>query len=209
MTGLPRRWRRRYPARFVRRAETIRTQTWEGSTMSDSSLFEEGLKVRKEVLGEDYVNKSIAGADEFTRTMAEWSTEFCWGALWTRPGLDRRTRSIVNLAMLGALNRPHELKLHVKGALKNRLTKDEIKEILLQVAVYCGIPSGIDAFRNARGVQGSGRPMTRLLEPCSTLIVRERGHVGVRHRARGGPDASTSTPRARPWSAQVTGPGVN
>ena len=101
-----------------------------------SELFDKGLKVRKEVLGEDYVNKSIAGADEFTRTMAEWSTEFCWGALWTRPGLDRRTRSIVNLAMLGAL--------------KNGLTKDEIKEILLQVAVYCGIPSGIDAFRNAR-----------------------------------------------------------
>ena len=115
-----------------------------------SELFDKGLKVRKEVLGEDYVNKSIAGADEFTRTMAEWSTEFCWGALWTRPGLDRRTRSIVNLAMLGALNRPHELKLHVKGALKNGVTKDEIKEILLQVAVYCGMPSGIDAFRNAR-----------------------------------------------------------
>jgi 4-carboxymuconolactone decarboxylase len=123
---------------------------WKDTTMSDSSLFEKGLKVRKEVLGEDYVNKSIAGADEFTRTMAEWSTEFCWGALWTRPGLDRRTRSIVNLAMLGALNRPHELKLHVKGALKNGLTKDEIKEILLQVAVYCGVPAGIDAFRNAR-----------------------------------------------------------
>ena len=96
-----------------------------------SELFDKGLKVRKEVLGEDYVNKSIAGADEFTRTMAEWSTEFCWGALWTRPGMDRRTRSIVNLAMLGALNRPHELKLHVKGALKNGVTKDEIKEILL------------------------------------------------------------------------------
>ena len=87
--------------------------------MSKTELFEKGLKVRKEVLGEDYVNKSIAGADEFTRTMAEWSTEFCWGALWTRPGVDRRTRSIVNLAMLGALNRPQELKLHVKGALKN------------------------------------------------------------------------------------------
>jgi 4-carboxymuconolactone decarboxylase len=122
----------------------------EEATMSKTELFEKGLKVRKEVLGEDYVNKSIAGADEFTRTMAEWSTEFCWGALWTRPGLDRRTRSIVNLAMLGALGRPHELKLHVKGALKNGVTKDEIKEILLQVAVYCGVPSGIDAFRNAR-----------------------------------------------------------
>src|SRR3979411_63191 len=150
MTGLPRRWRRRDPARFVRRAETIRTQTLERSTMSDSSLFEKGLKVRKEVLGEDYVNKSIAGADEFTRTMAEWSTEFCWGALWTRPGLDRRTRSIVNLAMLGGLNRPRELKQRGKGARKNGLTKAEIKEILLQVAVYCGVPAGIDAFRNAR-----------------------------------------------------------
>jgi 4-carboxymuconolactone decarboxylase len=118
--------------------------------MSKSDLFEKGLEVRKEVLGEDYVNRSIAGADEFTRTMAEWSTEFCWGALWTRPGLDRRTRSIINLAMLGALGKPHELKLHVKGALKNGVTKDEIKEVLLQVAVYCGVPAGIDAFRNAR-----------------------------------------------------------
>src|SRR5215218_4759607 len=126
------------------------SQDRKGTIMSKTELFEKGLQVRKEVLGEDYVNKSIAGADEFTRAMAEWSTEFCWGALWTRPGVDRRTRSIVNLAMLGALNRPHELKLHVKGALKNGLTKDEIKEILLQVAVYCGIPSGIDAFRNAR-----------------------------------------------------------
>src|SRR4029079_4756143 len=135
-------------ARLNRVALDNSTQTMEGTEMTE--LFDKGLKVRKEVLGEHYVNKSIAGADEFTRTMAEWSTEFCWGALWTRPGLDRRTRSIVNLAMLGALGRPHELKVHLKGALKNGLTKDEIKEILLQVAVYCGIPSGIDAFRNAR-----------------------------------------------------------
>jgi 4-carboxymuconolactone decarboxylase len=135
--------------RIARKAGEIARQQGR-TTMSKSELFEKGLKVRKEVLGEDYVNKSIAGADEFTRTMAEWSTEFCWGALWTRPGMDKRTRSIVNLAMLGALNRPHELKLHVKGALKNGLTKDEIKEILLQVAVYCGVPAGIDAFRNAR-----------------------------------------------------------
>ena len=115
-----------------------------------SELFDKGLKVRKEVLGEDYVNKSIAGADEFTRTMAEWSTEFCWGALWTRPGMDRRTRSIVNLAMLGALNRPHELKLHVKAALNNGVTREEIREVLLQVAVYCGVPAGIDSVRIAR-----------------------------------------------------------
>ena len=118
--------------------------------MSEESLFDKGLKIRKEVLGEDYVNKSIAGADEFTRTMAEWSTEFCWGALWSRPGVDKRTRSIVNLAMIAAINRPHELKLHVKGALKNGLTKAEIKEIFLQVAVYCGVPAGIDSFRIAR-----------------------------------------------------------
>ena len=117
-----------------------------------SELFEKGLKIRKEVLGEDYVNKSIAGADEFTRTMAEWSTEFCWGALWTRPGVDRRTRSIVNLAMLGALNRPHELKLHIRGALTNGLTKEQIREIFIHMAIYAGIPAGVDAFRQAREV---------------------------------------------------------
>ena len=118
--------------------------------MSEDSLFDRGLKVRKEVLGEDYVNKSIAGADEFTRTMAEWSTEFCWGALWTRPGLDRRSRSIATLSMIAALNRPHELKLHVKAAVQNGLSRDEIKEVLLQVAVYAGVPAGIDSFRIAR-----------------------------------------------------------
>jgi 4-carboxymuconolactone decarboxylase len=118
--------------------------------MTEESLFDKGLKVRKEVLGEDYVNKSIAGADDFTRTMAEWSTEFCWGALWTRPGLDRRSRSIANLSMIAALNRPNELKLHVKAAVQNGLSRDEIKEVLLQVAVYAGVPAGIDSFRIAR-----------------------------------------------------------
>ncbi len=120
------------------------------SKETEDSLFEKGLVVRKEVLGEDYVARSIAGADEFTRTMAEWSTAHCWGALWTRPSFDRRSRSIVNLAMISALNRPHELKLHVKAALKNGLTKDEIKEIFLQVGVYAGVPAGIDSFRIAR-----------------------------------------------------------
>ena len=120
--------------------------------MSKTELFEKGLKVRKEVLGEDYVNKSIAGADEFTRTMAEWSTEFCWGALWTRPGVDRRTRSIVNLAMLGALNRPHELKLHINGALNNGCTVQEIKEVLLQSIIYCGLPAGLESMRVAEEV---------------------------------------------------------
>ena len=118
--------------------------------MSDTERYNEGLEIRRAVLGAEYVDRAIASADDFNRPLQELVTEYCWGAVWSRPGLDRRTRSIVNLAMLGALNRPHELKLHVKGALKNGLTKDEIKEILLQVAVYCGVPSGIDAFRNAR-----------------------------------------------------------
>jgi 4-carboxymuconolactone decarboxylase len=117
---------------------------------TETNLYDKGLEVRKAVLGEDYVNKSIAGADAFTRTMAEWSTAYCWGALWTRPGFDRRSRSIVNLAMISALNRPHELKLHVKAALKNGLTKEEITEIFLQVAVYAGVPAGIDSFRIAK-----------------------------------------------------------
>lgn len=117
--------------------------------MSDE-LFEAGLKIRKEVLGADYVEKSIAGSDPFTRTMAEWSTSYCWGTVWNRPGLDRRDRSLLNLAMISALNRQHELKLHVKAALQNGLTVAEIKEVLLQVAVYCGIPAGIDSFRTAR-----------------------------------------------------------
>jgi 4-carboxymuconolactone decarboxylase len=118
--------------------------------MTEEDLFEKGLAVRKEVLGADYVERSIAGADDFTRTMAEWSTAYCWGALWTRPGFDRRSRSIVNLAIISVLNRPHELKLHVKAALKNGLTRDEITEIFLQVAVYAGVPAGIDSFRIAR-----------------------------------------------------------
>jgi 4-carboxymuconolactone decarboxylase len=118
--------------------------------MTEDDLFEKGLAIRKEVLGADYVERSIAGADDFTRTMAEWSTAYCWGALWTRPGFDRRSRSIVNLAIISVLNRPHELKLHVKAALKNGLTRDEITEIFLQVAVYAGVPAGIDSFRIAR-----------------------------------------------------------
>lgn len=117
---------------------------------TEQGLFERGLALRKEVLGADYVERSIAGADEFTRTMAEWSTAYCWGALWARPGFDRRSRSIVNLATISVLNRPHELKLHVKAALKNGVTKDEIKEIFLQVAVYAGVPAGLDSFRLAK-----------------------------------------------------------
>ena len=114
--------------------------------------FDKGLATRREVLGADYVDKSIASADDFNRPMQELVTEYCWNEIWNRPGLDRKTRSIINLAMLIALNRPHELKLHVRGAINNGLSKEEIREIFLQTAIYCGVPAAIDAFRNAKEV---------------------------------------------------------
>ena len=121
--------------------------------MSDENeLFEKGLKVRREVLGASYVDGSLAKADDFMMAFQHITTEMCWGYAWTRPGLDRRTRSIVNLAMLTALSKPSELKLHVKGALTNGITVDEIKEILLHATVYCGIPAGLEAFKAAHEV---------------------------------------------------------
>lgn len=115
-------------------------------------LFEKGLKVRREVLGADYVDNSIKNADEFNLPMQELVTRYCWGEIWTRPAIDRRTRSIMNLAMLTALNRPHEVKLHVRGAINNGLSKEEIAEIFLQAAIYCGVPAAIDSFRIAKEV---------------------------------------------------------
>jgi 4-carboxymuconolactone decarboxylase len=134
------------------------------NTSNYSQLFQEGLAVRREVLGAEYVNKSIADADPLSMQMQELVTEYCWGKIWTRPGLDRRTRSFLNLAMITALNRPHELKLHVRGALHNGLTREEIVEVFLQTAIYCGVPAAIDSMRVAREVfkeedsnsQGSG-----------------------------------------------------
>jgi 4-carboxymuconolactone decarboxylase len=119
---------------------------------TEDELFEKGLKVRKEVLGAEYVESSIANADEFSRPLQEFVTGFCWGTVWNRPGLPRKTRSLLNLAMLTALNRPHELRLHLRGALNNGCTKEEIREVLLQAGVYCGVPSAVDAFRTARAV---------------------------------------------------------
>jgi len=118
----------------------------------NKELFERGLKTRREVLGAEHVDASIRSADEFNMPMQELVTQYCWGDVWNRPGLDRRTRSFLNLAMLTALNRPHELKLHVRGAVNNGLTKDEIREVFLQAAIYCGVPAAIDSFRVARDV---------------------------------------------------------
>lgn len=116
----------------------------------DRDMYDKGLEIRRAVLGAEYVDKAVASADEFNRAMQELVTTYCWGEVWGREGLDRRSRSMINIAMLTALNRPHELKLHVKGALNNGLTKAEISEILLQTAIYCGVPAAIDAFRTAR-----------------------------------------------------------
>lgn len=118
----------------------------------NKELFEKGLTTRRAVLGADYVDRAIASADDFSRPMQELVTEYCWGEIWSRPGLDRKTRSMLNLAMLTALNRPHEVKLHVRGAINNGLTKQEISEIFLQAAIYCGVPAAIDSFRTAREV---------------------------------------------------------
>lgn len=120
--------------------------------MAESELFEKGLKARREVLGSDYVDGSLARADDFMMAFQRMTTEMAWGYAWTRPGLDRRSRSLMNLAMLTALGKPAELKLHVKGALNNGLTPDEIKEALIHASVYCGIPAGLEAFKAAHEV---------------------------------------------------------
>lgn len=114
--------------------------------------FEQGLAIRRQVLGADYVDASINNATDFTMPMQELVTKYCWGEVWGRDTLPLKTRSMINLAMITALNRPHELKLHVRGALNNGCTKEEIREVLLQTAIYCGVPAAIDAFRTAKEV---------------------------------------------------------
>lgn len=118
----------------------------------DKEMFEKGLAMRKAVVGEKVVDQSFKNADAFSLPMQELVTEYCWGAIWTRPGLDRRSRSILNLGMLAALNRPEELAGHIRGAITNGVTKDEIQECFLQVAVYVGMPAGLSSFKVARQV---------------------------------------------------------
>ena len=114
--------------------------------------YEEGLQVRREVLGHAHVDKSLSQVSEFARPMQELVTEYCWGEVWTRPGLPRATRSMLNLAMLTALNRSHELGVHVRGALTNGVTEEEIQEVLLQTAIYVGVPAALESFRVAEQV---------------------------------------------------------
>ncbi|UGV26797.1 gamma carboxymuconolactone decarboxylase [Rhodopseudomonas boonkerdii] len=121
-------------------------------TITLGGLFDEGLKTRREVLGAAYVDKSIDAANDFMMAFQHITTEWCWGYAWNRPGLDKKTRSMLNLAMLTALNRSPEIKLHTRGAINNGVTVEEIKEVLLHATVYCGIPAGLDAFKVANEV---------------------------------------------------------
>lgn len=116
----------------------------------DQKTFETGLEIRSTVLGKAHVERSMASADEFSKPFQELVTEYCWGAIWGREELPRKTRSLLNLAMLGALGKPHELNMHVKGALRNGVSKAEIREVFMQLAIYAGVPAGVEAFRIAR-----------------------------------------------------------
>lgn len=118
----------------------------------DEATYDKGMAVRREVLGAAHVDRAMAAADEFNAPLQELVTEYCWGAVWGREELPRKTRSLLNLAMLTALNREHEFKLHVRGALRNGVSREEIREALLQAAIYCGVPAAISAFRQAREV---------------------------------------------------------
>jgi 4-carboxymuconolactone decarboxylase len=118
----------------------------------DKATFDKGLAIRRAVLGDEYVDNAMKTADDFNKPMQELTTEYCWGYVWGREGLDRRTRSLLNLAMISVLNRPHELKIHIAGALRNGVTREEIREVFMQVAIYAGVPAGVDSFRAAREV---------------------------------------------------------
>lgn len=123
-----------------------------GRCMLNDQLDEKGLAIRREVLGEEYVDRSLREADEFAMPLQQLVTKYCWGEVWGRPGLERKTRSLLNLAMLSALNRPQEFRIHVQGALRNGVSREEIQEVLLQVAIYCGVPAAMESFKLARQV---------------------------------------------------------
>ena len=120
------------------------------SSPTESSMLEAGDRVRRQVLGDAHVDRSRNAASDFTRSLQNLVTEYCWGAIWTRPGLELRVRSLLNIAMLTALGKPDELQLHVRGAIRNGCTVEEIQEVLLQAAVYCGVPAALEASRNAK-----------------------------------------------------------
>ena len=125
--------------------------------MNDDERRQQGMKVRRQVLGDEHVDRATAGTTELTRDFQDLLTRYAWGEIWSRPGLDRRTRSCITVAMVVALNRPEELALHLRAALRNGVTKDELREVLLQTAVYCGVPAANNAFRIAQEVLGDSK----------------------------------------------------
>lgn len=118
----------------------------------DQATYDKGREIRTAVLGDDYVAQATANADDFNKPLQDLVTEYCWGAVWGRDGLALKTRSMLNLAMISVLNRPHELRTHIRGALTNGVTREEIREVFLQVAIYAGVPAAVDSFRMAREV---------------------------------------------------------
>jgi len=126
----------------------------------DRKLMEEGLAARRAVLGEEYVDRAMKSADAFNKPFQEIVSEYCWGLCWTDKTLSRRERSILNLGMIAALGKMHEFELHLRGALRNGLTEEEIRSVLIQIAVYCGIPVGVDCFRTAKQVMAESRQKT-------------------------------------------------
>jgi len=123
----------------------------------DRKLMDNGLAVRRAVLGDEYVDRAMKNADDFNKPFQEIVSEYCWGLCWTDKTLSRRERSILNLGMIAALGKMHEFELHLRGALRNGLTEDEIRAVLIQIAVYCGIPVGVDCFRVAKQVMAEAR----------------------------------------------------
>lgn len=118
----------------------------------DAELFDAGLAARKAVLGDDYVTQALENANDFNRPFQEFITEYCWGACWADDTLDRKQRSLLNLGMIAALNRMHEWEIHFRGAIKNGLTRDELRAVLTQIAVYCGVPVGVECHRIVKRV---------------------------------------------------------
>ena len=157
----------------------------------DQKTHDKGLEIRKAVLGEAYVNNALKNVDDFNRPFQELVTEYCWGAVWGREELPRKTRSMLNLAMISILNRPHELKAHIKGALTNGVSRDEIREIFMQVAIYAGVPAGVDSFRIAREVFAE--------------VARRNQGKSTRWKS----DSSASGRWASRWRAAWSRPGIN
>lgn len=130
----------------------MQNKTTKPNGKAASDKFERGLATRREVLGDEYVDSAVNNANEFNWPMQELVTEYCWDEIWNRPGLSRKDRSLLNLGMISALGRSNELKMHVRGAINNGLTKEELREVFLQVTIYCGVPAAVESFRLAQEV---------------------------------------------------------